>query len=220
MQLMKDISLVLFDLDLTLVDSLEAIVESFSKAAEITGIRINVDKLKELIGRPFNDVIKGILPRNIEREKIEEFIATRRRIMDNIWRSKVRLYSDVEPVIRKLREMNIFVGVASSSSMERLEAFLDYFGLKRYLNVASGVKDGVRGKPYPDVILYAIRELGIPVDKTIYVGDAEVDCIAARRAGVRFVRILRGVNTKQWRCRPDHIISSLWELLDLINDPK
>ncbi|GEM_PF-1814522 len=213
---LKGIRLVLFDLDGTLVDSIDAIVESFQRASMITGVRIDVDRLKKLIGQPLMAVVRGSVVGNVSEEDLMEFIRVRRRIMEEIWRDRVRLYPDVKPVLHELKRRGYIVGIASSSIISRVKEFIEYFGLSSYIDVVSGVIEGViEGKPKPDTILYAMEKTGVQPRETVYVGDMEIDCVASENARTYFIRIIRD-GDNMWRCKPHYNIHSLTELLDIL----
>ena len=214
--MLRGIRLILFDLDGTLVDSEEAIVESFRKASEMTGIKIDLNKLRSLLGHPLMDVIRGSLVEEVDERKLMEYIRIRRKIMNEIWRDNVRLFPDVIPTLKKLKERQYMLGIASSSIISRVKEFLEYFRIIHYFDVISGViEDKILGKPRPDTILYAIQMTGTKPFETLYIGDMEVDCIAAYNANVKFIRIARRKNTP-WKCRPITTIKSLTDLLDLL----
>lgn len=65
------------------------------------------------------------------------------------------------------------------------------FGLDRWLEAAVGMLDVARPKPAPDVVLLALRRLGVPPAHAVYVGDAESDRLAAEAAGAGFVAVGR-----------------------------
>ncbi|RLG83923.1 MAG: HAD family hydrolase [Thermoprotei archaeon] len=214
--ILRGLRLILFDLDGTLVDSEDAIVESFRKASELTGVKIDLNKLRSLLGRPLMDVVKGSLVKDVDEKKLMEYIRIRRRIMNEIWRDRVKLFPDVIPTLRELKNRGYILGVASSSTISRVKEFLEHFGILHYFDVISGVIEGkIFGKPRPDTILYAVKKINVEPSKVLYIGDMEVDCIAAINARVRFIRLARKVND-HWRCKPILTIRSLLELLNIL----
>ena len=214
--MIKGIKLILFDLDGTIVDSKDVIVESFVKAARIFGIRIDPEKVRKYIGYPIEEVVANSLIGSYNRKLIEEFINVRRRIMEELWPRRIKLYPDVKPALEKLSKKYI-LGIASSSVVERIYKFIRHLGVASYFKVVSGRMEGIRGKPYPDVIIYAMNHCRVGPESTVYIGDAEIDCITARNANVRFIRILREDHEDEWVCKPDYTIESLTKLLDLLD---
>lgn len=84
-----------------------------------------------------------------------------------------------------------------------------HFGLDRWLDAAVGMLDVPRPKPAPDVVLAALRRLGVAPAEAVYVGDAESDRLAAEAAGTGFV----AVGGEPWA--PVHV-RTLAELPDLL----
>lgn len=205
--------LVVFDLDGTLVDSEEFIVWSFIEAGRAVGVDVDAEAVKKSIGMSLEAVIESAFARNrVSRRVIEEFVRTRRRIVEEYWRARVKLYPDVVPALESLREMGCVLAVASSSVVERVGEFLEYFGVLGYFNAVSGIKPGVRGKPEPDVILVVLEETGFKPEEAVYVGDKEVDCVAARKIGVDFILVDRRPLRETSTCKPVATVSSLLEL--------
>ncbi len=216
------IKLVIFDLDGTLVDSREAIVESFSLAAQLMNIRIDSSKIVYLIGKPLMDVVRGMLLEELDEINMLRLANIRRRIMDIIWKEKVKLYPDVAPVLKELKNRGLLLGIASSSIVGRILRFLEFFKIRKYFDVVSGVVNGkIKGKPHPDTIIYVLNTLGISPREAIYVGDMEVDYTAALKSGVEFIKIVREHNRGiKWNTNPTITINSLYELTYVIEKLK
>lgn len=209
---------VLLDLDGTLVDSEDFIVWTFVEAGRLTGVCVDPVVVRSKIGEPLESVVDSVL-NGVSREKIEEFIRVRRELVRKNWMKMVRLFPDVVPALRSLKERGFVLGVASSSVVDRILEFLGGLGVLHYFDVVSGVEPGVRGKPEPDVILNAITKLGVSPSEAVYVGDREVDCIASSRAGVDFVLVDRSGSSRgpaRWNCVPVLVVSSLEELSTLL----
>lgn len=209
---------VLFDLDGTLVDSEDFIVWTFVEAGRLTGISVNPDLVRRHIGEPLENVLEAVL-RGLPSDRVEEFVKVRRDLVRRYWRSAVKLFSDVEPALKMLKARGFLLAVASSSIVERIVEFLGGLGVLQYFDTISGVTAGVRGKPEPDVILNAIKNMGVSAGESVYVGDREVDCIASAKAGVDFVLVDRkGVfsNTENLLCKPRAVVKNLVELLYLL----
>lgn len=206
--------LVIFDLDGTLVDSEDFIVWSFIEAARATGVEVDPVLVADSIGMPLDDIVERVfLSRGVPRRVVEDFIEVRRRIVRENWRKMVKLFPDVVPALNALRDMGFSMAVASSSVVERIMDFLEYFGVLGYFTYISGVKPGLRGKPEPDVILDVLEHAGFKPLDAVYVGDREVDCFAALNAGVDFVLVDRGRGRRVVsECKPVGRVNSLLEL--------
>ncbi len=206
---------VLFDLDGTLLDSKEAIVASFKKTAKILGISLDERKVRRLIGIPSREIIKAATLTQLSEEIITAFVRLRRQIFEEIWRKEVQLYPDVIPTLERLQKRGFLLGIVSSNISSRLKAMVSYFNLNKYMSVVVGYEGGMRPKPYPDMILFALRKLNLTPDEVIYVGDSEQDYMSAKNAGTLFIMVDREGKYTQ---APFPIIKSLFELLSIMND--
>lgn len=175
------------------------------------GIDIDASVVRGLIGLPLEDVVERLLI-GVPRDKVEEFIRTRRELVERYWRSRVKLFPDVKAALNELKRSGYLLAVASSSRQERIVEFLEHFGVIGYFDYVSGVKPGVRGKPAPDVILSVLEALNKDPSEAVYVGDKEVDCVASSIAGVDFILIERAPLSSIRSCRPKAKISTLLEL--------
>jgi phosphoglycolate phosphatase len=206
--------LVLFDLDGTLVDSEDFIVWSFLEAGRRLGVEVDPERVRRMIGYPLDSVLEEVFePGSID---LEEFKRVRKRIVEENWRSMVRIFPDVLETLEYLKGKGYILGVASSSVTSRINAFLEFFRLKEFFQVVSGVEEGVRGKPEPDVILRAVARAGVSPRDAVYVGDRVVDCIASRGAGVDFILVERSTYSSITECEPVLTVKSLEELTRLL----
>lgn len=182
--------LAIFDMDGTLVDSEDFIVWSFMEVAREMGLTISPKVVRDSIGMPLDYVVERVLP-GVPSAVVERFIARRRDLINKYWRGMVRLFPDVKPALDYLKNSGFLLAVASSSIKSRIIEFMGYLGILEYFDYISGVENGVRGKPCPDVILRVLSDLGVDPVEAVYIGDRLVDCIAARAAGVDFILVDR-----------------------------
>ena len=205
-------SLVIFDLDGTIVDSEDFIVWSFVEAGRRVGVRVDPDLVRGVIGYPLDEVVSRVLGSGLSPGVVEEFLSVRRSLIREHWRSGVRLFPDVIPALSELRSMGFKLAVASSSVLGRIVEFLEYLGVIEYFQYISGVEPGVRGKPYPDVISRVLEGLRVDPAAAVYVGDRLVDCTASRSAGVDFILVDRSGREKLLDCTPIETVRSLIEI--------
>lgn len=204
----------MFDLDGTLVDSEEFIVWTFVEAGRIVGVRVDPRRVSEMIGYPLDTVLEKVLDNSSV--DLERFKSVRKRIIEENWRKMIRVFPEVHDTLEYLERKGYVLGVASSSITPRIRMFLEYFGLKSFFKVVSGVEEGVKGKPEPDVILKALRELKLSSSQAVYVGDRFVDCVASSRAGVDFILVDRnGSYDGGWSCTPFYVVKTLADLTRL-----
>lgn len=116
-----------------------------------------------------------------------------------------------------LKEQNIPMAVASSSSYQHTKEHLEHAGLFHYFQAAVGGDMIQNGKPAPDIFLKAAELLAIPTEECVVVGDTPADVMAAHAAGMRMVLIPDLVAvTEQTRELSSMILASIAELPDAL----
>ncbi|QQO09938.1 HAD hydrolase-like protein [Breznakiella homolactica] len=174
---------VLFDLDGTLTDPYEGVINSFKYVFRHFGIdEVNEEKLARFIGPPLGNTFRdeyGLTGKDNERalEVFREYYADR-GMYEN------RVYDGIEDVLRQLTDSGINCAVATSKGQAFAEKVLEHFGLARYFcDIAGSSPDGSLSEK-ADIIAYVIAKHSLPKTKTLMVGDRKFDIIGARENGI------------------------------------
>lgn len=102
---------------------------------------------------------------------------------------KYRLYDGIEDVLQWAKDNGIKVGIVSSARRDHIEKVLAHFNLSGFIDIIIGNQWAYK-KPNPKLIEMALEGLGVNSDRTLYMGDHEVDAEMCARASVRFVGCL------------------------------
>ena len=94
------------------------------------------------------------------------------------------IYPWVIESLKKIQDHCIKIGIVTSKDEERTNIILNQFPVK--FSSTQTPNSNFRGKPAPDHLLVAIAELNVDPTDSLYVGDAEVDALAALRAGIDY----------------------------------
>lgn len=205
----------LFDLDGTLIDSIELIRRSFEHA-----LRVHLDRAPEHdewlagLGTPLSVQFERYVddPREIER-----MIATYRAHNAEHHDALVRGYPGVREMLDALVRRRVGLGIVTSKQRGRALRGLEQCGLGGIFELVIGVEEVRRHKPHPEPVLAALAALGADPRRAIYVGDSPHDLCAGRAAGTRTGAALWGPFPRAWleRERPDHWLGSPLELASL-----
>ena len=105
--------------------------------------------------------------------------------------NKTKPYDGILTLLENLKKKGFKIGVVSNKFDKAVKNLCQefFFGL---IDVATGESINTPKKPSPDGILKTIKELNADINKTVYVGDSEVDVHTAKNAGVYFVGVLWG----------------------------
>ncbi|MDR1036603.1 MAG: HAD family hydrolase [Deltaproteobacteria bacterium] len=209
------ISTLIFDIDLTLVDSLEACVKGTNLLAKEFGLPEKTDK--EVLDNislaivPFWEAMWG----RFEPEWQAYFDANIMPILD----LNRPLYPGAEDVLREARKRGITLAVATNRENPWLD--LADMGIAQYIDTAVGPGDGVKPKPCPDIPQLAIKQLHTDASLTVLVGDSAYDMASARAAGIRPLGLTQGgtSETELFDAGAWMVCKDLGNVLDFLDSP-
>ena len=181
---------VLFDLDGTLIDSIELIRRSFRHMLFEHGFDGNDDSLwRRGIGRPL-DVQLAELAR--DPADVGAMVATYRAYNNAHHDELVTAFPGVRESLETLRAAGQRLGIVTSKARTGALRGLAHTGLANYFDVIVAANDVVRPKPASDPVLAALATLDVAPERATTVGDALPDLQAGRAAGTRTVAVLWG----------------------------
>lgn len=194
-----DVECVLFDLDGTLLDTVELIRESMRyTTAAVLGEPLPDEVLMRNVGVPLATQMREFSP-----EHAEELVTVYREHNLRMHDVMVREYEGVESALEQLAKMGMRLGVVTSKSHAMAVRGLQRFDLERFFDVVIAVEDVEKHKPHPLPVLTGADRLGVPPAKCVYVGDSPHDMAAARDAGVIAVAALWGAFERDVLIVPD-----------------
>ncbi len=175
---------VLWDLDGTLIDTIELHVYAFIEALKRMGYDVNEEHVKafrQRIGRRFVDIVKAIFP-DMSEDEIERLKRIRREIvLSRIDLIKPLPPSHLLPTVSRMCP----TALITSSNRQFVEIVLDRFKWRSYFDVVITGDDVKYGKPNPEPVLLALEKLG--VSQGVLIGDTEYDRLCATNAGIMFL---------------------------------
>jgi len=179
--LSKETKGLIFDLDGTLIDSYEAIyiglVEVFNHfSTPLFPFR----QLGKYLGGSLEEILKPFLTP----PQIEEAKPIFRNKYRDIYLDKTSLLEGAKEVIEELFRRSIRLAVASNKSGKFCRKLLSQLGIDRFFTTIMGVGDGLRPKPFPDMVNAVVMDLGLHPNEVIMVGDTVEDIKAGKAAGV------------------------------------
>jgi pyrophosphatase PpaX len=205
---------VLFDLDGTLVDSIELILASHRHATlAVLGASPDDDVLRRGIGTPLRTQMQGL-----DAERADELMAAYRAYNHEHHDRLLRTYDGVLELCKRLRRDGARLGVVTSKSLpvtERAFAIVDFAPL---LDAVVTQEQTTHHKPEAEPIEEALRRIGLPAASACYVGDSPFDLQAARAAGVAAIGVTWGAFTAGELAleRPDALAATTDELAEVL----
>ena len=184
----------LFDVDGTLVDSVDLHARAWQEAFAHFGQRIAFEAIRSQIGKGGDQLMKEFLSREeLERrgEEIEEY---RSKLYKREYLGKVRAFPRVRELFQELLRRELRVALASSAKGDELLTYKKLAGIDDLIDTETSADDAGRSKPHPDIFAVALERLGpgVPKEQVYVIGDSPWDAVAATRLGVRTIGVLCG----------------------------
>jgi phosphoglycolate phosphatase len=206
---------VLFDFDGTLADSYPAITASVNHVRAAHGLApLGVDDVRPHVGRGpellmDSTVGQGAVARNLSLYRAHH---------PSVMREGTKLLPGVVAALEDLRHRGLRLAVCSNKPVKFTRQLLEWLGMTESFEVVLGPEDVPSPKPAPDMLLLALRRLGVPAGEALYVGDMVVDIQTARAAGVSVWVVPTGSDerTTLEAAGPDRILDGFNELPGLI----
>jgi pyrophosphatase PpaX len=208
---------VLFDLDGTLIDSLELILNSARYAFEkLERAAPSDEEWLAGVGIPLFTMFARYARDTADRDAL--IVAYREYQMANHDRL-VRCYDGIVDAVRTLHERGHELGIVTSKSDALAMRGLAHVGLARYMDTIVGCDSSSRHKPDPEPVRVALHRLGRAPEHAIFVGDSIFDITAGNAAGVKTIAVLWGAAKKDEfdSARPNAYISTSSELPSAID---
>ncbi len=209
---------VLFDLDGTILDTNELIIESFQHV-----FREHLDKeieraaLVQQMGRPLDDQLRLFAGRT-EAEAVDDLRQAYRSYNISRHDELVTAFPHTSEVLEKLKQAGVKLGVVTSKVRLTTERGLRHCGLFEWMDTIVTVDDVTRPKPHPEGVLQAMQALHAQPAHTWMVGDSPYDMGAAKQAGVQAVGVswsLKGSEILR-DAGADYVIHDMHELCPLV----
>ncbi len=211
---MKPLGLLIFDLDGTLVDTLDDIAASVNHALDRLGQRTVP---KEDIRRFIGDGIEATLIRSLGGSK--RHVGQALDLFRDHYRRTMLVHSRLYPDVRDTLEHfeSIPMAVISNKSMEFIAPVLQGLGIAGYFRTAVGADLGLPLKPAPDSIKRVMTEFGVSQNRTAIVGDGTADVLAGKAAGIITCSVTYGYRSEEelQAIDPDYIVHSLLQMKTL-----
>ncbi len=211
------ITTVLFDLDGTLLDSIQLIIDSYHHSLASHGIPARSDaEWLAGIGTPLRVQFRDWAHDPV---LFEGLIETYREYNISNHDSRCRGYPGAVEMVRTIRNQGLQTGLVTSKQRVGAERGLRLLGLDGAMDVLVGADDVVNPKPHPEPLLKALDQLEADPRSAIYVGDSVHDMESGRAAGMRTAAALWGPFRQDdlIRTKPDHWLETPDNLLMLLS---
>lgn len=213
-------STVLFDLDGTLLNTLDDLAASVNYALRVHQLpERSLVEVRRFLGNGIRNLMVQAAPEGLPVSEFEAVLATfKAYYMEHSldWTSP---YAGIPTMLQALRRQGIALGIVSNKVDAAVGDLHSRF-FASTMDYAIGERVGMRRKPAPDMLIAAMQDLDASPERTLYVGDSEVDFATARAAGVDCALVLWGfrdapelkaLEADYYVASPDEIVGLLGE---------
>ena len=215
---------VVFDLDGTLLNTLDDLAASTNAALAVHGLPgRTTDEVRQFVGNGIRNLIRQAVPANSTEELIEAVHATFDEHYAAHDLDATEPYPGVIALVERLRDRGIPCCVVSNKGDYAVQPLVRHFFGDRFDQVCGErERDGIRRKPWPDTVLACLDAVGSSPADAVYVGDSEVDLATARNAnmpciivswGFRDAEALRSQGASAVAHDPDELEAAICAIL-------
>ena len=178
---------ILFDLDGTLIDSTEAILESFHATFKAYGFPSPKDEeIKSLIGHPLDVMYKEL---GVQETIVWDIVDAYKEHYREISTQKTILLPFAKEAV-ELASRYARVGIVTTKTGKYSQILMEHFEIMQYFEVLIGREHVQNPKPHPEPIEKALEILKVTKENCWMIGDTRMDMIAAKNAGIKSVGII------------------------------
>jgi len=214
----RKITTVLFDLDGTIVDTNDLIIDSCMHA--LSGHvpeGFGREQIIPLMGEPLAQQMRKFTGR----EDVSALVKAYREYNLANHDERVSLFPDVRETLGKLKEAGLRLGVVTTKMRETTIRALKLLEIYSYMDALVTLDDVEHAKPHPEPVAKAIAALGSEPSETLMVGDSSVDVVSASRAGAVPIGVAWSLKGERLLTEygAEHVVRSMGELLPLCGIP-
>ena len=215
---MKNKKCVIFDLDGTLLYTLEDLKNSVNFALSKNGFKErSIDEVREFVGNGIEHLMRKSVPQNISENEFQ--------LCFNDFKSHYKIHSEdntkeydgITDMLKVLKQNNFLLAVVSNKADFAVNTLCKkYFpGL---LDCAFGEREGIKRKPCPDAVNEVVKLFGAEKSNCFYVGDSDVDVKTAHNAEIKCIACTWGFRKRSVleREKPEYIIDGVNEIFEIV----
>lgn len=188
---------IIFDLDGTLLNTLEDLTDSVNYAMERFGFPVHtLEEVRSFVGNGAPKLIERSIPQGVENPAYDEVLKSFKEHYAEHCEDKTQPYAGVMEMLEALKGQGYKLAVVSNKFDGAVKQLCKKY-FRNYIAAAIGESAEVKRKPAPDTVYQALRELESDASHAVYVGDSDVDIQTAGNVPMPCVSVTWGFRTKE-----------------------
>lgn len=210
--------LIIFDMDGTILDTLEDLADSLNHALTKHGYPARtIEEVRSFVGNGIRKLVERGIGQPVSEEELDSLCATQKEYYSVHCADKTKPYDGILELLSQLRQSGYKTAVVSNKADYAVQNLSkQYFdGL---FDLSVGERPGVQRKPAPDSVNEVLKQLQVTKEQAVYIGDSDVDIRTARNAEMDCIAVDWGFRDREvlQSHGADTIVSSPEEILDLV----
>lgn len=187
----------IFDLDGTLLDTLQDLANSVNIALEDFGQPVRtVEEVRAFVGNGVRKLMQRAVPEGTDEDLGERIYERFLEVYDREKNHYTKPYDGILELIALLKARGIACAVLSNKNDDAVVALCEAH-FPNCFEFTQGMRPGVAPKPAPDALFALCTRMGINPEDAVYIGDSEVDVKTAQAAGMRLVAVTWGFRSRE-----------------------
>ncbi len=212
------INTIVFDLDGTLLNTLEDLKDSVNFALERQGFPLrNLSEIRSFVGNGIRLLMERAVPENIDAETFEicfkDFCDYYKIHMED----KTAPYDGINDMLTNIKKAGFKTAIVTNKAdFAAQDLCKRMFG--ENIDFVVGSSDDRPNKPAPDGVFYALEKLDSKIENTVFVGDADTDILTAKNANLPSIGVLWGFRDREVieEAGAEYIVDSVNDLENLL----
>lgn len=189
--------LLIFDLDGTILNTLEDLADSTNYALEQNSMpKRSLDEVRAFVGNGIGKLIERAVPEGsseAQKKTVQESFTAHYKVHSA---DKTRPYGGIPEVLTQLKNQGCQMAVVSNKADFAVQSLCEAYFPGMFTFVV-GEREGIRRKPAPDSIYEVLEHLRISKEEAVYVGDSDVDAETAKNAGIDLIAVTWGFRNQE-----------------------
>ncbi len=210
--------MVIFDLDGTLLDTLDDLCNSVNYSLRTNNFpERSLAEVRTFVGNGIRLLIERSVPEGTSKELIDKTFECFKTYYAVHCNDKTKTYPGVMDMLKELKKNGYKIAVLSNKAQYAVTKLCDIY-FNNLLDDAVGARENVAKKPSPDALYICAENNNINLNNVIYVGDSDVDVATANNAGVKGIAVTWGFRSRELliKCGAENLADNTDELLQIL----